>query len=277
MTDNPRIDAASSLPPAVVDALRQFVDWWGMDAYSPPLEVREAVRRIVSAFLAAAAPLPDDIAGLVERLRKEVDDETSAYAADIQQGAEYGGSVPEYIAITIKDALDAAAALERQAREIERLKQTALVWAETSDKMTGAVDRELAKVDGYRADIATARSRAEAFEAALAKAREALADVLARDAAMSLSRRPNDCGCPTLSREAEREYEMGRCPHQRARAALSEIDALKAGDAPAPVVTDDMIERAMTAYRKLAHGPFRPAVVAAITAALTPQEQSDDH
>lgn len=50
--------------------------------------------------------------------------------------------------------------------------------------------------------------------------RTALAAVLARDSEWALSGMPNDCGCIRLSRQAEREYETGKCPHQLARAAL---------------------------------------------------------
>lgn len=44
---------------------------------------------------------------------------------------------------------------------------------------------------------------------------EALAAVLVRDAAFR-----GDCGCIGLSRDAEREYETGQCPHQKGRDLL---------------------------------------------------------
>jgi len=50
--------------------------------------------------------------------------------------------------------------------------------------------------------------------------REALANVLVRDTKWSPSGMPADCNCINLSREAEREYEAGRCPHQIAHQAL---------------------------------------------------------
>lgn len=53
-----------------------------------------------------------------------------------------------------------------------------------------------------------------------ARLREALEAVLVRDSEWGLSGLRIDCGCPRLSARAEREYETGKCPHQRARAAL---------------------------------------------------------
>lgn len=43
--------------------------------------------------------------------------------------------------------------------------------------------------------------------------RQLLADVLKRD---------GECRCAFHSRTAEREYETGTCPHQRAKAALQQ-------------------------------------------------------
>ncbi|WP_313193134.1 hypothetical protein [Shinella zoogloeoides] len=65
-----------------------------------------------------------------------------------------------------------------------------------------------------RADIYAALARqAEALKAALT-------EVLERDSQFSLSGMQNDCACIGLSRQGEREYETGTCPHQRARALL---------------------------------------------------------
>jgi hypothetical protein len=52
----------------------------------------------------------------------------------------------------------------------------------------------------------------------------ALECVLARDAEWSLSGSKIDCGCIRLSRQGEREYENGTCPHQLARTALGGTD-----------------------------------------------------
>lgn len=65
--------------------------------------------------------------------------------------------------------------------------------------------------------------------------RELAAEVLARDAAWAASGMPNDCGCIGLSRDAEREYETGTCPHQRLRAALSAIAAPSEGGGWRPI------------------------------------------
>jgi len=56
--------------------------------------------------------------------------------------------------------------------------------------------------------------------------------VLNRDAEWSPSGKLNDCNCINLSRKAEQEYEAGRCPHQRLRAALSRAQALPDPGAP---------------------------------------------
>lgn len=60
------------------------------------------------------------------------------------------------------------------------------------------------KFDGD--DLAELLDHIDSLEAALAR-------VLERDGGKS-------CGCINKSREAEHEYEMGRCPHQRAAALL---------------------------------------------------------
>jgi hypothetical protein len=53
----------------------------------------------------------------------------------------------------------------------------------------------------------------------LREARRVLAEVLERDSIMSPSGGPTGgCGCISYSREFEREYETGACPHQRAAA-----------------------------------------------------------
>jgi hypothetical protein len=64
-----------------------------------------------------------------------------------------------------------------------------------------------------KASLIRATARIERLEAALR-------DVLARDAESAPSGRPDDCNCINLSRDGEREYETGTCPHQIARAAL---------------------------------------------------------
>jgi hypothetical protein len=277
MTDNPRREAVA-LP---LHKLRPIWKAHGGAWHGPHVEhwtIPEAnVEAVFSAALAAAdaAALPDDIAGLVGRLRKDVDNEMSAYAADIQHGADYPGSVPEYVALTIKDALAAAAALERQAREIERLR---------------AGDHHIAN-----------------FVRALAKAREVL------ESYADPAGHTDNMGEPY---SADDETHPGLL----ARAAITEIDALKAGDAPAihfprheeigntlssgddkpavapaPVVTDDMVEAGAKAIFALYHDhhkggaegawdrevekvrdAYREQSRAALTAALTPQEQSDD-
>ncbi len=66
------------------------------------------------------------------------------------------------------------------------------------------------------AEIARLRERAERLEAALR-------DVLDRDAKGDL-----ECGCININRSTEREYESGRCPHQRARAAIADGESASA-------------------------------------------------
>ena len=69
------------------------------------------------------------------------------------------------------------------------------------------------------------KSRAERAEADAAETRAILTDVLKRDSELSLSKMDNDCRCITLSRDAEQEYEMGECPHQKARKILTSSTA----------------------------------------------------
>lgn len=61
----------------------------------------------------------------------------------------------------------------------------------------------------------------ETLRAENARLREALTDVLARESRRAPSGVANDCACATLSRQTEQEYEIGRCPHQRARKVLA--------------------------------------------------------
>jgi len=53
---------------------------------------------------------------------------------------------------------------------------------------------------------------------------DALRAVLERDSWWSPSAMLNDCGCARQSRAAEREYESGKCPHQRALAVLAKLE-----------------------------------------------------
>jgi hypothetical protein len=65
-------------------------------------------------------------------------------------------------------------------------------------------------------------SERRALLAKVERLEKALKSVLARDSQWGQSGAPNDCGCINLSRKTEIEYETGQCPHQIARAALTE-------------------------------------------------------
>jgi hypothetical protein len=62
----------------------------------------------------------------------------------------------------------------------------------------------------------------KAFLARIRALEEGMKAMLDREAERAPSGRPNDCACVSLSRDAEREYETGTCPHQRARALLNQ-------------------------------------------------------
>ena len=76
------------------------------------------------------------------------------------------------------------------------------------------------RFNGADALLGEAIEKWDDARAEILRLRAALEAVLVRDSEWGLSGMPNDCGCPRLSKAAEREYEAGKCPHQRARAAL---------------------------------------------------------
>lgn len=82
---------------------------------------------------------------------------------------------------------------------------------------TRPADAKLLELSLNLANEVTLRREAERERDRLRKACEA---VLLRDSKWALSGMKNDCGCIGLSRDAEREYEMGQCPHQLLREAL---------------------------------------------------------
>lgn len=53
---------------------------------------------------------------------------------------------------------------------------------------------------------------------------EALRAVLAYELEGAKLRGYSDCTCINRSRESERAYETGRCPHQKARVALARAE-----------------------------------------------------
>lgn len=62
------------------------------------------------------------------------------------------------------------------------------------------------------------------LRAKLERARAGLEACLARETERAKIYGYSDCCCMMLSRDGEREYETGTCPHQRARAILAEIE-----------------------------------------------------
>ena len=87
---------------------------------------------------------------------------------------------------------------------------------EARDLLQAALVLEQEHAD-LTAVLATLDAQAERIEALEAAAKA----VLARDAKWSPSKMPNDCDCISLSRQGEREYETGTCPHQLLRALLT--------------------------------------------------------
>jgi hypothetical protein len=67
-------------------------------------------------------------------------------------------------------------------------------------------------------------------------------ELLERESVWSKVRGASDCCCMFYSRDTEREYETGTCPHQRARAALA---------TPAPAKTSPLMQRAAEAAEKV--------------------------
>lgn len=55
------------------------------------------------------------------------------------------------------------------------------------------------------------------------KTADLLEQVLMRDEEFTQNGTKNLCYCPCLNAQTEREYNEGRCPHQRARKWLDEL------------------------------------------------------
>lgn len=91
----------------------------------------------------------------------------------------------------------------------------------------------------------TAALSADREGEAVAVPRELLDALLKRD---SVKRFNGECGCINHSRDAEREYESGKCPHQRLRALLAApVTAKPVG---VDVVPDDSYESSEVARRE---------------------------
>jgi hypothetical protein len=264
MTDDPRREAVAR---ALYEA-RAYRGLWESAHPDTAAEYRAMADAALAAADAAAPALPDDVAGLVERMRAEEARmqtlfdfiETQRYK---HQGAAFTDINQIKHGLAGRDPVlePAIAALERQAREIERLKLEAR--------------------DHWFASL-SAEGRAETAEAALAKAEAALQAI--------------DCAFdfPFMRLDEEQRAAVMLIP-----AALAEIAALKAQpvrDNPAcfptsradetqrleaalaPVVTDDMVERALKVYRENDSTDDFDDMRAALTAALTtPQETTDDN
>ena len=68
------------------------------------------------------------------------------------------------------------------------------------------------------------RGRIAELEAENMRLRKALVGVLAHERRRAKLNGYSDCGCINFSRDTERAYERGECPHQRARAIMGESD-----------------------------------------------------
>lgn len=93
--------------------------------------------------------------------------------------------------------------------------------ARVADLEQQAADRERAFAQATEFQYQKSDEREAALKAEIASLRALLRDVLAHEEADAKYRGLVGCTCINHSRKAERAYERGECPHQRARLALA--------------------------------------------------------
>lgn len=95
--------------------------------------------------------------------------------------------------------------------------------AENRCKVAEARANALAEKNAHLDEgVGLLRDRIAELEATLARAREVIERLLKYETACAAFRGLRDCSCMGHSRDREREYETGQCPHQKARDFLTE-------------------------------------------------------
>lgn len=166
-------------------------------------------------------------AHLVEHVAKGDPRDVAAYCAFLwhhgertELTAKASGSAPDVSDEAIERALDAKIGLDNTLRQLIRGDTVAVGYSKVD-----VVRALLAELGSTATPPASAPEVTEGW-------REVMAALVERDGG-------NDCRCIFHSRDAEREYETSKCPHQRARALLAAAPAAEGVEGLADEIATD--------------------------------------